>query len=166
MLFELSSAALDMTLTLKAGQSFHVSPLLRYRHWLPIEKRIREKFQTISKPIMATCPSIYLNHSRNSFMLLDHLTLLKLITVDNQSVYTVGHTAWNSVPHSLRAGTLACTHATPGNACALDRCYFRATIFDDLSPDFSYILLRAMRKCADSLQGSVLAIKNSANINK
>jgi DNA mismatch repair ATPase MutS len=36
---------------------------------------------------------------------------------------------WNSLPHSLRAGTLACTDATPGTVSALLRCYLLATHF-------------------------------------
>jgi len=91
----------------------------------------------------------------------------KLKTVGDRSFCSSGPRAWNSLPPSLRAGTLACTDATPGTVSNLLRCYLLATHFNGFSPDSSSLpataVLRSLRKRADSPRGSVLAIRKSSS---
>jgi hypothetical protein len=95
--------------------------------------------------------------------------LFKLKTVGDRSFCSAGPRAWNSLPPFRRAGTLACTDATPGTVSALLRCYLLATHFEGLSSDFSSLpattVVRSLRQRADSPRGSMLAIKKSSPVN-
>ncbi len=59
----------------------------------------------------------------------------KLKTVGDRSFCSVGPRMWNSLPHSLRAGILACVDATPGTVTSKIRSFLLATHFDGLSHD-------------------------------
>ena len=87
----------------------------------------------------------------------------KLKTVGDRSFSSVGPRLWNSLPHSLRSGALACSDATPGTVTTLLRLHLLATHSGGLSSDQPVLLPPAVervvgRKRADSPQGSVLAI--------
>ena len=171
--------ALNMAarLVYKARRSCHVSPLLKERRWLPIEKCIEEKILTMTfKARNGIAPSYLAELLRDytpvrALRSSDNPTLavptFKLKTVGDRSFCASGPRAWNSLPPSLRAGALACTDATPGTVSNLLRCYLLATHFDGFSPDSSSLpataVLRSLRKRADSPRGSVLAIKKSSS---
>jgi len=57
------------------------------------------------------------------------------------SFCSVGPRLWASLPHSLRAGALACSDATPGTVTALLRLHLLATHFGGLSSDQTLLLL-------------------------
>ena len=61
---------------------------------------------------------------------------------------------WNALPHSLRAGALACTDATTGTFSALLPSHLLATSFGGLSSDWTSLpapsVVRASVKRADS----------------
>jgi len=89
----------------------------------------------------------------------------KLKTVGDQSFCSVEPRLWNSLSHSLRAGALACSDATPGTVTALLRLHFLATHFGGLLSDHTQLLPPSVervvvRKGADSPQGCEHAIKN------
>jgi len=58
-----------------------------------------------------------------------------LKTVGDRSFCSVGSMLWNSLAHSLRAGTLACSDATPGTVTAFIRLHLLATHLSGLSSD-------------------------------
>jgi len=77
---------------------------------------------------------------------------------------SVGPRIWNSLPHSIRAGALACCDATPRTVTALLRLHLLATHFGGLSSDQTLFLPPSVeqvvvRKRADSPQGPEQAIK-------
>jgi len=89
----------------------------------------------------------------------------KLKTVGDRSFCSVGPKLWNSLPHSLRAGALACSDATPGTVTAHLRLQLLATHFGGLSSDQTLLLPPSVervvvRKRADSPQGSEHVMKN------
>jgi len=75
---------------------------------------------------------------------------------------------WNLLPCSLRAGTLACSDATPGTIGALLRLHLSATHFGGLSsnqPLLSPSVERmVVQKRADSPRGSEHAIKKHVEL--
>jgi len=90
----------------------------------------------------------------------------KLKTVGDRSFCPVGPRLWNSLPHSLRAGALACSDATHGSVTALLRLHLLATYFGELSSDQPLLLPHSVervvvRKRADSPQCSEHALKNT-----
>jgi hypothetical protein len=136
--------ALNMAarLVFKAKRSCHITPLLEQLKWLPIEKRIEEKILTlVFKARNGLCPS-YLTDLLHDYVpsrtlrSSDTPTLavpnFKLKTVGDRSFCSVGPRLWNSLPHSLRAGALACSDATPGTVTALLRLHLLATHFGGL----------------------------------
>jgi len=79
-------------------------------------------------------------------------------TIVDRSFCSSGPRACNSLPSSLRAGTLACTDAIPGTVSAMLCCYLLAIHFDGLSEFCSLpatTVMSSMRKHADSSGGSV-----------
>jgi len=89
----------------------------------------------------------------------------KLKTVGDQSFCSVGPRLWNSLPHSLRAGALASSDATPGTVTALLRVHLLATHFGGLLSDQTLLLPPSVgrvvvRKRADSPRGCEHAIEN------
>ncbi len=166
--------ALNMAarLVFKARRSCHVSPLLDQLKWLPIDKRIEQKVITlVFKARNGLCPSylaelledhVPARASRSSDFPTMKVPKFKLKTVGDRSFCSIGPRLWNSLPHSLRSGALACSDATPGTVIALLRLHLLATHFGGLSSIQSVLLPPAAvgRKRADSPQGSVLAIKN------
>jgi len=97
---------------------------------------------------------------------------VKLITIGDGSVCSACLRLWNSLPHSLRAGALACSAANPGTVTALLRLhlldsststYFGGLLYDHTLwplPSASIEHLVVLQR-ADSPQGSVNAIKNA-----
>ena len=167
--------ALNMAarLVFKARRSCHVSPLLDQLKWLPVDKRIEQKILTlVFKACNGICPSYLADLLEDyvptrSLRSSDTPTLkvpnFKLKTVGDRSFSSVGPRLWNSLPHSLRSGALACSDATPGTVTTLLRLHLLATHFGGLSSDQPVLLPPAVervvcRKRADSPQGSVLAI--------
>ena len=134
-------------LVYRARRSCHITPLLQQLQWLPVEKRIEHKILTLaykarnglapsylSELLTDFAPARALRSSDSPRLAIPHF---KLKTVGDRSFCSVGPRMWNSLPHSLRAGTLACTDATPGTVSALLRCYLLATHFGGFSADLS-----------------------------
>jgi len=63
-----------------------------------------------------------------------------LKTVGDRSFCSVGPRLWNSLPHSLRAGAIACSDASPGTITALLRLLLLATDFGCLLPNQTLLL--------------------------
>jgi len=64
----------------------------------------------------------------------------KLKTVGDRAFCSVGPKLWNSLPHSLCAGALLCSDATPGTVSALLRLHLLATHFGGILPDQTLLL--------------------------
>lgn len=139
--------ALNMAarLIFKARRSCHVSPLLEKLSWLPIDKRIESKILALTLKARYGLGPSYLSELLNDFVPArilrssDSSTLavpaFKLKTVGDRSFSSAGPRAWNSLPHSLRSGALACADANPGAVSALLRRYLLATHFGGFSLD-------------------------------
>jgi len=89
----------------------------------------------------------------------------KLKTVGDWSFCSGGPILWNSLPHSLRAGTLACSDDTPGNVTALRRLLLLATHFGGLLSDQTLLFPPSVervgvRKRADNPQDCERAVKS------
>jgi hypothetical protein len=151
-------------LVCKAKRSCHVTPLLKQLQWLPIQNRIQQKILTLTfKARNGLAPS-YLSelfHSYEPTRVLrscdsSSLTIprFKLKTVGDRSLCSVGPRMWNALPHSLRAGALACTDATTGTFPALLRSHLLATSFGGISSDLASLptpsFARTSEKRADS----------------
>jgi len=162
-----------------ARRSCQVSPFLDQLKCLPIEKRIEKNILTpVFKARNGLCPS-YLPDLLHAYVPArtlrssDTPTLtvpnLKLTTVGDRSFCSVGPRLWNLLPHSLRAGALACSDATPGNVTALLRLHLLATHFVGLSSDQTLLLHPSVvrvvvRKRFDSPQGCEHAIKKPSTL--
>jgi len=65
--------------------------------------------------------------------------LFKFKTVGDRSFSSAGPKAWNSLPHTLRAGALASSNTTPGTvSSALHRCYLLAANVGGHASDLSF----------------------------
>jgi hypothetical protein len=111
-------------LVYRARRSCHVTPLLQQLQWLPVEKRIEHKILTLaykarnglapsylSELLTDFAPARALRSSDSPRLAIPHF---KIKTLGDRSFCSVGPRIWNSLPHSLRVGTLACIDVTPG----------------------------------------------------
>ncbi len=131
----------------KARRSCHITPLLQQLQWLPVDKRIEHKILTLAYKARNGLAPSYLSELLTDYAPIRTLRStdsprlavphFKLKTVGDRSFCSVGPRMWNSLPHSLRAGTLACTVATPGTVSALLHCHLLATHFGGFSSDLS-----------------------------
>jgi len=137
-------------LVFKAKRSCHISPLLEQLKWLPIEKSIEEKILTlVFKARNGLCHS-YLADLLHPYVPsrtlrssdTPNLTVpsFKLKTIADRSFCSVGPRLWNSLPHSLCAGPLACSDATPSTVTALLRLHLLVTHFGGLLPVHTLLL--------------------------
>jgi hypothetical protein len=138
-------------LVCKARRSCHVTPLLKQLQWLPIKNRIEQKILMMTFKARNDLAPSYLSELFYAYVPTrtlrsgDSPTLsvprFKLKTVGDRSLCSVGPRMWNALPHSLRAGALACTDATTGTFSALLRSHLLATSFGGLSSDLTHFQL-------------------------
>jgi len=116
-----------------------------------------------SGPTACLCPSSNIAVVQHTYYDSFHF---KLKTVGDQSFCSIGPRLWNSLPHSLRAGAVNCSDATPGTVTALLRLHLLATHFGGLSSNQTMLSPPSVEcmacKRADSPEGSEHAMKKSS----